>query len=88
MNQLKVPISFTKIQFLKIYSLYGQWGEKNDGRVFPVDLLFEHMKDSFSRAACNCVEKNCNLRQCNELLSKSMLVALCENKEGKLLEQA
>ena len=44
------------------------------------------MKDSFSRAACNYVEKNCNLRRYNELLSKSMLVALCENKGEKTIE--
>ena len=55
-------------------------------RDFPVDLLARHMKDSFSRAACNYVEKNCNLRRYNELLSKSMLVALCENKGEKTIE--
>ena len=44
------------------------------------------MKDSFSRAACNYVEKNCNLRRYNELLSKSMLVALCGNKGEKTIE--
>ena len=55
---------------------------------FPVDLFARHMKDSFSRVACNYVEKNCNLRRYNELLSKSMLVALCENKGEKLLKQA
>ena len=55
-------------------------------RDFPVDLLARHMKDSFSRAACNYVEKNCNLRQYNELPPKSMLVAFCENKGGKTVE--
>ena len=79
MNQLNVPISLRKIQLLKIYSLYGQRG-KNVGRVFPVDLLFEHMKVSFSRAACNCVEKNGNLRQYNVLPSKNVLVAICDNR--------
>ena len=61
-------------------------GEKSVGRVFTVDLLASQMKDSFSRAACNYVEKNCNLRRYNELLSKSMLVALCENKGEKTFE--
>ena len=61
-------------------------GEKSVGRVFTVDLLARQMKDSFSRAACNYVEKNCNLRRYNELLSKSMLVALCENKGEKTVE--
>ena len=55
-------------------------------RDFPVDLLARHMKGSFSRAACNYVEKDCNLRRYNELLSKSMLVALCENKGEKTIE--
>ena len=63
-------------------------GEKKVLRDFAVDLLARHMKDSFSRAACNYVEKNCNLRRYNELLSKSMLVALCGNKGEKLLKQA
>ena len=55
-------------------------------RDFPVDLLARHMKDSFSRAACNYVDKICNLSRNNELLSKSMLVALCENKGEKTIE--
>ena len=61
------------------------WGKKVL-RDFPVDLLARHIKDSFSRAACNYVEENCNLRQYNELLSKNMLVALCENKGEKTIE--
>ena len=61
-------------------------GKKSVGRVFTVDLLARQMKDSFSRAACNYVEKNCNLRQYNELPSKSMLVAFCENKGEKTNE--
>ena len=61
-------------------------GKKSVSRVFTVDLLASQMKDSFSRAACNYVEKNCNLRRYNELLSKSMLVALCENKGEKTIE--
>ena len=60
-------------------------GEKSVGRVFTVDLLARQMKDSFSRAACNYVEKNCNLRQYNELPPKSMLVAFCENKGEKTI---
>ena len=53
---------------------------------FPVDMLARHIKDSFSRAEFNYVEKHCNLRRYNELLSKSMLVALCENKGEKTIE--
>ena len=55
-------------------------------RDFPVELLARHIKDSFSRATYNYVEKNCNLRRYNKLLSKSMLVALCENKGEKTIE--
>ena len=84
MNQLMVPISFTKIQFSKIYSLCGHMGGKSVGRVFSVDLLAKPMKDSFSRAACNYVERNCNLRQYNELPPKNILVALQQQRKKKL----
>ena len=46
------------------------------------------MKDSFSRAAFNYVEKNVNLRQYNGLPPKNMLVAFCDNSAKKALDRA
>ena len=68
--------------------LIEKWLLENgkSGLDFPVDLQARCIKDCISRAACNYVEKNCNLRRYNELLSKSMLVALCENKGEKTIE--
>ena len=80
------PYQFHKDPLLEdIVSVWPR-GKKSVGRVFTVDLLASQMKDSFSRAACNYVEENCNLRQYNELLPKSMLVAFCENKGEKTIE--
>ena len=56
MNQLIVPISFTKIQFSKISSLWRR-GKKSVGQVFPVESLFKPNESLYSRASFNCVGK-------------------------------
>ena len=88
MNQLIVPISFKKIQFSKIYCLYGHMGEKSVERVFPWNLLPDQTKASFSRAAFNCVEKNVNLRQCFDFHSKNVLLRLAATAHKKNLERS
>jgi len=64
------------------------WGKKMLKSVFSWNLLPDQMKASFSRAAFNCVEKNVNRARQYNVPPKSMLVAFCENKGEKLLQQA
>ena len=87
MNQRIVPISLTKIQFSKIYSFYGRGG-KMLKPVFSWNLLPDQMKASFSRAAFNCVEKNVNLRQCNDFHSKNVLLRLAATARKKTWNEA
>ena len=57
-------------------------------RFFPRNLLLDQMKASFSRPAFNCVQKNVNLRQCNDFQSKNILLRLAATARKKTWNEA
>ena len=87
MNQLIVPISFTKIQFSKISSLWRR-GEKSVGRLFPVESRFKPKENLYSRASFNCVWKIKHQTQRNNLSSKSLLVVFAATAAKTALNPA
>ena len=67
------------------YSLCMAKGEKSVAR-FSCELACKAYERLFFTCRMQLRRKNCNLRRYDELLSKNMLVALCENKGEKTIE--
>ena len=87
MKQRIVPISLTKIQFLKIYCLYGPAGKKCWSSFFPVDLLSDEWKFLFHALHSIASKKTLTWDNTSNCPRKTFLL-LCNNSVKRNFESS